>query len=144
MNGKLFLAAAGAALVASLAGAGSGALAQTSADADSPALANTGAAQTGFSELGGEALYANICAACHMHAGEGAVGAGFYPALADNPRMIAKGYPLYVVVKGMNGMPPMADMMTDEQVADVVNYVRTSFGNSYADTVSPAEVAALR
>lgn len=143
MNGKIYLAAAGVALAAGLAGAGagSGALAQTSADADAPAAA---AAHTGFSELGGEALYANICAACHMPAGEGAVGAGFYPALASNPRMIAKGYPLYVVVKGMNGMPPMADMMTDEQVADVVNYVRSHFGNSYADTVTPAEVAALR
>ncbi|MFC3102194.1 cytochrome c [Altererythrobacter lauratis] len=140
MNGKLFLAAAGLALAASIAGAGSGAWAQTSADADAP----TAAAHSGFSELGGEALYANICAACHMHAGEGAVGAGFYPALANNPRMIAKGYPLYVVVKGMNGMPPMADMMTDEQVADVVNYIRTNFGNSYTDAVTPAEVAALR
>lgn len=144
MNGKIFLAAAGVALVASLAGGGSGALAQTSADADAPALATPGAAHTSFSELGGEALYANICAACHMPAGEGAVGAGFYPALASNPRMIAKGYPLYVVVKGMNGMPPMVDMMTDEQVADVVNYIRTHFGNSYADAVTPAEVAALR
>ncbi|MFC3098761.1 c-type cytochrome [Alteraurantiacibacter palmitatis] len=141
MNGKIFLGTAGVALFAGLAGAGSRALAQTSADADSPAAA---AAHTGFSELGGAALYANICAACHMPAGEGAVGAGFYPALASNPRMIAKGYPLYVVVKGMNGMPPMADMMTDEQVADVVNYIRTNFGNSYSDAVSPAEVAALR
>ena len=34
--------------------------------------------------------------------------------------------------------------MTDEQVADVVNYVRTHFGNSYADAVSAAQAATAR
>ena len=34
--------------------------------------------------------------------------------------------------------------MSDEQVADVVNYVRTHFGNSYPDAVSAADVAAAR
>ena len=28
-------------------------------------------------------------------------------------------------------MPPLGQMMSDQQVADVVNYVRTHFGNSY-------------
>jgi mono/diheme cytochrome c family protein len=74
----------------------------------------------------------------------GAAGAGTYPALANNPRLNAKGYPLDVVRKGKNGMPSMADMLTDEQVADVVNYVRSHFGNNYADQVTPAEVTQLR
>lgn len=130
------LGVAGAALVVAMAAQ---ATAQTGADADGVFTSSST-----FGETSGEALYANVCAGCHMPAGEGAQGAGFYPALASNPRMIAKGYPLYVVMKGMNGMPPMADMMSDQQVADVVNYVRTNFGNSYADMVQPSEVAAMR
>ena len=30
-------------------------------------------------------------------------------------------------------MPPIGGMMSDAQVADVVNYVRTHFGNAYPD-----------
>jgi mono/diheme cytochrome c family protein len=49
-----------------------------------------------------------------------------------------------VLLDGLRGMPPLGRMMSDEQVADVVNYVRTHFGNSYADALSPADVAAAR
>ena len=35
-------------------------------------------------------------------------------------------------------------MMSDQQVADVVNYVRTHFGNTYGDAVSAGEVEAAR
>ena len=92
----------------------------------------------------GEDVYMRVCAACHMPDAKGSVGAGFYPALAENPRLMANRYPVYVVMNGMNGMPPLGDMLTDEQVADVVNYVRTHFGNAYQDAVVPADVAALR
>ncbi|HSG56615.1 MAG TPA: cytochrome c, partial [Paracoccaceae bacterium] len=85
-----------------------------------------------------------VCAACHMPDAMGAVGAGFYPALANNPRLIASRYPAYIVMKGMNGMPPMGDMLTDEQAAAVVTYVRTNFGNNYPQPVTAAEMAALR
>ena len=97
-----------------------------------------------FSQPTGEQLYASVCAGCHMPDGRGAQGAGFYPALARNQKLASGGYPLYVVMKGMNGMPPLGEMMTDRQVADVVNYVRSHFGNRYRDAVTPAEVQALR
>lgn len=98
-----------------------------------------------FSEPDGEKLYRRVCAGCHMpDAGGVSTGAGFYPALARNPKLAAGGYPVYVVLKGMNGMPAVGQMMTDQQVADVVNYVRGSFGNRYRDKVSPAEVQAAR
>ena len=42
------------------------------------------------------------------------------------------------------GMPPVGSMMSDAQVADVVTYVRTHFGNAYPGAVSAAEVAAAR
>ena len=41
-------------------------------------------------------------------------------------------------------MPPVGRMMSDKQVADVVNYVRTHFGNSYEADVSAAQVSAAR
>ena len=41
------------------------------------------------------------------------------------------GYPVYVVVSGQRAMPPIGAMMSDDQVAAVVNYVRTHFGNQY-------------
>jgi mono/diheme cytochrome c family protein len=34
--------------------------------------------------------------------------------------------------------------LDDQQIADVVNYVRTHFGNKYRDKVKPADVKALR
>jgi len=75
---------------------------------------------------------------------KGAVGAGSYPALAGNPKLAASGYPAYVILKGLNGMPAVGKMMTDQQVADVVNYVRTHFGNTYKDAMTAAEAGALR
>ena len=97
-----------------------------------------------FSETSGESMYTHVCAGCHMPDGKGAVGAGFYPALAKNENLVSSGYPVYVVLKGLNGMPPVGGMMTDQQVADVVNYVRTHFGNEYKDPVTAADVAPYR
>jgi len=97
-----------------------------------------------FSEPDGEKIYRRVCAGCHMPDAKGAKGAGFYPALASNPKLQASGYPTMVVVHGLNGMPPFADAMTDQQIADVINYVRTHFGNRYRDAVKPADVKAVR
>jgi mono/diheme cytochrome c family protein len=97
-----------------------------------------------FDEHTGETLYAGICQGCHMANAKGAAGAGHYPALAGNPKLEGAGYPLTVVLHGLNGMPPVGQMMSDAQVAQVVNYVRTHFGNSYTDAVKPEDVKALR
>jgi mono/diheme cytochrome c family protein len=79
-----------------------------------------------------------------MPNGQGAAGAGRYPALARNPKLEAAGYPITTVLRGFNGMPTFAERLTDAQVARVVNYVRTHFGNGYADAVKPEDVKALR
>ena len=97
-----------------------------------------------FSEPDGEKMYRRVCAACHMADGMGAIGAGNYPALVKNPKLAVSGYPMLVVMKGLNGMPPIGDMMTDQQVADVVNYIRTHFGNKYKDVVTVDQVKAMR
>jgi mono/diheme cytochrome c family protein len=97
-----------------------------------------------FSERSGEALYANVCQGCHMPDGRGAIGAGAYPPLAGDKNLAAGGYPVAVVINGQRGMPPLGDMMNDDQVAAVVNYVRTHFGNHYQDAVTAADVKAVR
>jgi mono/diheme cytochrome c family protein len=93
-----------------------------------------------FSEQSGEELYTHVCAACHMDNGQGAVGAGHYPALANNENLLTAGYPIYIVLHGQKAMPPFGDMMSDDQVAAVVNYVRTHFGNDYQDAATAQDV----
>jgi mono/diheme cytochrome c family protein len=97
-----------------------------------------------FAEQGGVAIYVNVCAACHQPDAKGAEGAGAYPALARNPELASGDYVLRVVLNGLRGMPPVGGMMTDQQVADVINYVRTHFGNDYHDLVPAAAVKAAR
>ena len=97
-----------------------------------------------FGEPTGEKMFRRVCAACHMPDAKGAVGAGAYPALAGNKKLAVKAYPAYVVLHGLNGMPPIGNMMTDQQVADVVNHLRTHFGNKYKDVVTADEIKAMR
>ena len=97
-----------------------------------------------FAEKSGEELFANVCQGCHMSDGKGAAGAGTYPSLAGNGNLEAGGYPVSVVVNGRRGMPPFGPMMSDDQVAAVVNYVRTHFGNRYRDAVTSEDVRAVR
>jgi mono/diheme cytochrome c family protein len=97
-----------------------------------------------FSETSGEELFANVCRGCHMSDARGASGAGTYPSLAGNRNLEALGYPVAVVVNGQRGMPAFGAMMSDDQVAAVVNYLRTHFGNHYRDAVTAADVSAVR
>ncbi|CAN5393502.1 cytochrome c [soil metagenome] len=97
-----------------------------------------------FTETTGEALFANVCRGCHMADGAGAVGAGTYPSLVRNGNLLSPGYPLTVVVNGQRAMPPVGAMMSDDQVAAVVNYLRTHFGNDYPDAVGAADIKAVR
>lgn len=80
---------------------------------------------------GGENVYRAICQGCHMPDGEGAVGAGAYPALADNENLEFPEYPIYIIINGQKAMPPLGDVLDDQQIADVVNYIQTHFGNKY-------------
>jgi mono/diheme cytochrome c family protein len=95
-------------------------------------------------QQGGEAIYKGVCQDCHMPDARGAVGAGMYPALARNPKLEIAGYPIAVVIHGQKAMPDFGDAFSDQQIADVVNYVRTHFGNAYKDDVTPADVKGAR
>jgi len=97
-----------------------------------------------YPEQTGEALYKGVCQGCHMPDAKGAAGAGAYPALAGNKKLGAKAYPMLVVIRGQKAMPEFGSAFTDAQVANVVNYVRTHFGNDYKDAATPEDVKALR
>jgi mono/diheme cytochrome c family protein len=97
-----------------------------------------------FSEQGGADLFRNVCAACHQPDAQGAVGAGAYPPLAEDRDLASTEFMLTVLLRGRKGMAPVGGMMSDAQVADVVNYVRTHFGNAYPGAVSAADIAAAR
>jgi len=98
----------------------------------------------GFVEQSGEQLFAGVCRGCHMSDGKGAAGAGTYPSLAGDRNLEASGYPVHVVVNGRRGMPPFGSMMSNDQVAAVVNYLRTHFDNGYQDAVTADDVKAAR
>jgi mono/diheme cytochrome c family protein len=98
----------------------------------------------GYKQQSGEEIYQGICQGCHMPDAKGAVGAGAYPALAKDLRLAASVYPLTVVLNGQRAMPPFGADLSDEQIANVINYVRTHFGNHYKDALTAGAVKAAR
>ncbi|RUL76817.1 c-type cytochrome [Dyella choica] len=103
----------------------------------------------------GEAVFHAICQGCHMPDAKGATGAGTYPALAGNSKLGSPQYMAAVVLFGRHNMPSFEvrpsdhknffedATLTDEQIADLVNYVRTHFGNHYTNSITAAEVASM-
>ena len=101
----------------------------------------------------GQAIYEALCLNCHQASGQGL--SGVYPPLAKsewvagNPEALIKltihglAGPTKVLGKdyGLVPMPPMG--LDDQQLADVLTYVRSAFGNS-APAVTPAEVKTVR
>jgi mono/diheme cytochrome c family protein/glucose/arabinose dehydrogenase len=101
----------------------------------------------------GQAIYEALCLNCHQATGQGLTGV--YPPLAKSewvagdPQTLIKltihglAGPTKVLGKdyGLVPMPPMG--LDDQQLADVLTYVRSAFGNQ-APAVTPAEVKAVR
>ena len=103
----------------------------------------------------GEEIYQHICQGCHMPDAKGATGAGKYPALAGDPRSPRREFMAITLLQGRRNMPAFGgngDMgmffavptLNDEQIAAVINYVRSHFGNHFKGTITPAQVEALR
>jgi len=97
-----------------------------------------------FIHSDGATIYRAVCQGCHMPDARGARGAGEYPALAADARLASAAFPAARVLGGWLGMPRFADMLSDAQIADVVNYVRTNFGNRYPDRLCAGDVARIR
>ena len=104
----------------------------------------------------GRAIFTRICAACHQQGGEGKEGVG--PPLAGSEWIKApSGERLArIVLNGLNGpiqvqgktwnlvMPPWRENLDDEQIAVVLNYVRSQWGGQGAEPVKPELAAAAR
>jgi mono/diheme cytochrome c family protein len=71
----------------------------------------------------------------------GGVGAGRITALAKNHNLESADYPITIVTAGKGAMPWFRGQLTDQQIADVVNHVRTHYGNRYKGRVTAADVA---
>jgi mono/diheme cytochrome c family protein len=95
-------------------------------------------------------LYIDNCAPCHQDHGSGIPGA--VPPLADNPAVIpAQPDNILMVVLGglpasgtYSAMPSFAGRLSDSQIADLANYIRTSWGNRAAPNATASIVAAWR
>ena len=91
----------------------------------------------------GRLVYEQICQACHMADAKGGGEAGaMIPALAGNPKLADKDYPITLLLKGRGGMPWFTDMLSRKQMAAVASYVRSHF-NAYPDAVTEADVDRL-
>jgi mono/diheme cytochrome c family protein len=102
----------------------------------------------------GQEIYEHICQGCHMPDGAGAVGAGRYPALAKNRNLASRQFMAVTLLLGRRNMPAFGAKhaiafigrpvtLSDVQIAAVINYVRTHFGNHYTDAITAAEIAAF-
>jgi nitrite reductase (NO-forming) len=100
----------------------------------------------------GKEIYTNFCISCHMEQGTGIEN--LYPPLAKSDYMMNdKKRSILQVLKGANGEmkvngktynAPMTGFdLTDEQVSDVLNYCRNSWGNK-GGAIKPEDVASAR
>lgn len=138
------------ALTAALCAVMAGAAVGSAARADDAGILN--AAQ--LESTDGQQIYEAICQGCHMSLAQGAVGAGHFPALAKDATLASRQYMAITLLMGRRNMPAFGARhaigfggppatLTEEQIAAVVNYVRSHFGNHYTDLITAAEVRAL-
>ncbi len=101
----------------------------------------------------GKDVYTAQCMSCHLEQGEGIENV--YPPLAKSDYLMADkkrsinevlhGLTGPIKVKGVayDGVMTGFEMLSDQEVSDVLNYVRNSFGNK-GGAVTPEEVKASR
>jgi len=83
--------------------------------------------EPGSPEAAGASIYRASCATCHGQDGQGGVG----PTLAG---AVVSRFPdpadqVAVVRDGRGGMPAFGGRLTDEEIAQVVEYTRTRLGS---------------
>ena len=121
--------------------------------ADRPAEAEEVVAVTADLKDGAE-LYMTRCMSCHQQNGRGVPGV--FPPLAGAEWVTGdKGRLIRIVLGGLMGevnvegevysgaMPPWGSFLDDKQTADLLTYIRTSWGNQ-ASAVTPEEVTKVR
>lgn len=100
----------------------------------------------------GEMVYADMCITCHLADGKGV--AKVFPPLADSDylrenqiesiKAVKYGMSGEIVVNGITYNSAMAPLgLSNEEVADVMNYINNSWGNSITNFVTPEKVSEL-
>jgi cytochrome c oxidase cbb3-type subunit 2 len=136
----------GAGPAASAATPPAGAAAPSTGEAPAPAPAAVAA--------NGETLFVNNCSGCHQTTGEGLPGA--FPALKGNAVVndADASMHMHVVLFGLEGaevggvkydsaMPAFGDMLSDNEIAAIIDYERGAWGNT-GKPITAADVAAVR
>lgn len=102
----------------------------------------------------GELLYMKYCMACHQTDGSGVPG--MYPPLTNSPtvnsgnkedfiKVLLNGLrgPIEINGQKYNQQMPSQNFLSDEELAQIINYVSKSFNNKGSE-VSPADIKKLR
>jgi mono/diheme cytochrome c family protein len=95
-------------------------------------------------------LYLTNCAGCHQAKGRGIPGV--FPPLTGNGAVVAPDPTnvIRVILQGIpaqnnySPMPALGGSLTDQEVADISNYVRSNWGNTAPTNASAAMVAGIR
>lgn len=111
---------------------------------------------SGDSKSKGRAIFQKICIACHQQEGEGKEGVA--PPLAGSEWVKAPGGErlVRILMNGLSGpiqvqgktwnlvMPPWRENLDDEQIALVLDFVRSQWGGEGAAPIKPELAAAAR
>jgi mono/diheme cytochrome c family protein len=111
---------------------------------ETPVAALTSAEHAQFAA--GREVYANVCQACHQPDGRGQDRVA--ASLIDSPLALAPSeIPIRILLNGKEGttglMPPIGATLSDEQIANVLTYIRRDWGHT-ATPVSSADVKKVR
>lgn len=101
----------------------------------------------------GKEVYNDFCKSCHLSGGEGVTN--IYPPLAgsdylmnhreESIRVVKYGQKGKITVNGIEYNGIMAPLgLTDQEVADVMNYILNSWGNKSDKVVTPKEVSNIK
>ncbi|NGF56434.1 quinoprotein glucose dehydrogenase [Parapedobacter sp. SGR-10] len=118
-------------------------IARVNSAVKTPLTAKSRAEET-ISENSGEIIYQKFCFSCHKAKGAGLEG--IYPALADSKVVRDKEKLLHILLEGSSAgdyAMPSFKFLKDEELFEIINYVRTSFGNK-ADSLSNSEIVSYR
>jgi len=86
----------------------------------------------------GRDIYLNHCSHCHQANGQGY--GQVFPNLAGNPvvNLDTPEPTIEIVLHGRGGMPGFIDSLTGEERAEVISYIRNSWGN-HASTITTGQ-----
>ncbi|MCB5191471.1 cytochrome c [Methylobacillus arboreus] len=110
---------------------------------------------TQASTVSGASVFGSRCASCHQANGQGVPGA--FPPLAGAEYVLGDPEVLVrIVLHGLQGeikvagqtyngiMPPWESQLGDEEIAAVINHIRTELGENQADKIDAALVKKIR